>query len=79
MSANEPNPSPTVLHPRRLVGRDREIRNVSESVTSAPVTTLVGPGGLGKTALAIMVAAGSSNRAAGGRCVPPSRPLWVIE
>jgi predicted ATPase len=51
------NPQPTVLRPRPLVGRDREIHDVTESIASAPVTTLVGPGGVGKTALAINVAA----------------------
>ncbi len=55
-----------VLRPRRLVGRDSEIRDVSESVTSAPVTTLLGPGGVGKTALAITVAAACSRDFPGG-------------
>src|SRR5882757_520996 len=66
MSANEPNPSPAVLRPRRLVGRESEIRDVSESVTSATVTTLLGPGGVGKTALAIAVAAACSRDFPGG-------------
>ena len=66
VGANEPNPSPTVLRPRRLVGRDRELRDVSESVTSAPVTTLLGPGGVGKTALAIAAAAACSRDFPGG-------------
>ena len=43
--------------PRRLLGRDREIAEVTESVRSSPVTTLVGPGGVGKTAVATTVAA----------------------
>ncbi len=51
------NPITMALRPRRLVGREREIRDVSESVTSAQVTTLLGPGGVGKTSLAIAVAA----------------------
>ncbi len=55
--ANPPNSSPTLPRPRRLVGRDTEMREVTESVTSAPVTTLLGPGGVGKTALAAAVAA----------------------
>jgi predicted ATPase len=50
----------TVLRPRRLVGRDSELRDVLDSLASAPVTTLVGPGGVGKTALAINVAAAST-------------------
>src|SRR5450432_4193568 len=45
------------LRPRRLLGRDREIAEVTESVRSSPVTTLIGPGGVGKTALATAVAA----------------------
>src|ERR1700681_4948680 len=44
------------LRPRRLLGRDREITEVAESVRSSPVTTLIGPGGAGKTALATTVA-----------------------
>ena len=48
----------TRLRPRRLFGRDSEIRDVMDSIASAPVTTLVGPGGVGKTALSIDVAAG---------------------
>ena len=64
--ANASNPRPTVLRPRRLVGRDSEIRDVSESVASAPVTTLLGPGGVGKTALAITVAAACSPDFPGG-------------
>jgi predicted ATPase len=64
--ANAPNPSPAVLRPRRLVGRESEIREISESVTSAPVTTLLGPGGVGKTALAITVAAACAHDFPGG-------------
>ncbi|HTQ02533.1 MAG TPA: NB-ARC domain-containing protein [Polyangiaceae bacterium] len=60
------SPSATGLRPRRLVGRDDEVKDVSESVTSAPVTTLLGPGGVGKTALAINVAAACSREFPGG-------------
>ena len=55
------NPRPKVLRPRRLVGRDREIHEVIESVGVASVTTLTGPGGVGKTAMATTVAAACSD------------------
>ncbi len=45
-----------------LIGRDREIADVAESVASVPLTTLTGPGGVGKSALALAVAAESSAR-----------------
>ncbi len=60
LNVGHPNASharPNVLRARRLVGRDSEIRGVSEAIASAPVTTLTGPGGVGKTALAMAVAA----------------------
>ena len=52
----------TAVRSRRLVGRDREISEVAKSVASEPLTTLTGPGGVGKTALALAVAAASSAR-----------------
>jgi predicted ATPase len=51
-----PNARPYGLRSRRLVGRESEIRDAVESIGSAPVTTLTGPGGVGKTALAMAVA-----------------------
>ena len=45
--------------PRRLVGRDLEIAEVTEIVAVTPLTTVTGPGGVGKTALALAVAAAS--------------------
>lgn len=56
------SPQATAVRSRRLVGRDREIADVTESVASVPLTTLTGPGGVGKTALALAVAAQSSAR-----------------
>jgi MoxR-like ATPase len=54
-------PSANVVRPRRLIGREIETKEVVESVCSTPVTTLLGPGGVGKTALAIAVAACSQD------------------
>ena len=64
--ANTPKRGPAMLRPRRLVGRDSELRDVSESLTSAAVTTLLGPGGVGKTALAIAVAGACARDFPGG-------------
>lgn len=44
---------------RRLIGRDHEL---AEIVASVPLTTVTGPGGVGKTVLALAVAAESSAR-----------------
>src|SRR5579864_5675702 len=48
---------PTTFRPRRLVGRDCEIVEVLERIALTPLTTVTGPGGVGKTALALAVAA----------------------
>jgi Mrp family chromosome partitioning ATPase len=53
-------PAATALRPRQLIGRERESTELKESVLSTPVTTLTGPGGVGKTALAVNVAAACS-------------------
>jgi predicted ATPase len=60
------SPRIPILHPRQLVGRDREIADVVQVVASAPLTTLTGPGGVGKTALALAVAAESGVRFSDG-------------
>ena len=49
----------TAVRPRRLVGRDDEIAEVVKSVASTPLTTVTGPGGVGKTAIALEVAEAS--------------------
>ncbi|MFN0298793.1 MAG: ATP-binding protein [Burkholderiales bacterium] len=54
-----PAPSAT-QRPRQLWGRDQELADVMHSVRTQAVTTLVGPGGVGKTALASGVAAAAA-------------------
>jgi predicted ATPase len=56
------SPQAPAVRSRQLVGRDREIAEVAEVVASVPLTTLTGPGGVGKTALALAVAAESEER-----------------
>ena len=50
----------TALRPRQLVGRDCEIVEVIERIALTPLTTVTGPGGVGKTALALAVAAAAA-------------------
>jgi predicted ATPase len=49
-----------------LVGRDREIAAVVDALARSPVVTLAGPGGVGKSALARVVARRMSGRYADG-------------
>ncbi|MBY8874586.1 winged helix-turn-helix domain-containing protein [Micromonospora sp. PLK6-60] len=54
-----PGPPDGALLPRRLtsmVGRDADLRRVRERLDGAGVVTLTGPGGVGKTTLALEVA-----------------------
>jgi predicted ATPase/DNA-binding SARP family transcriptional activator len=41
----------------RLVGRDEILETIDDALAAAPVVTLVGPGGIGKTRLAVAAAA----------------------
>jgi predicted ATPase/DNA-binding winged helix-turn-helix (wHTH) protein len=50
----------SLQRPRQLLGRDKDFADVLHSVRTNAVTTLVGPGGVGKTALAGGVAAAAA-------------------
>ena len=56
----------TALRPRQLVGRASEIAEVIERLALTPLTTVTGPGGVGKTALALAVAAAAAPQFPGG-------------
>jgi DNA-binding SARP family transcriptional activator len=53
-----------------LVGRDSELAMLRSALTTARLVTLCGPGGIGKTRLAIEVAAASP---------PPYGAVWFVE
>jgi predicted ATPase/DNA-binding SARP family transcriptional activator len=57
-----PGPAPSAQHGRfprpltRLVGREKDLREIRARLADAPLVTVTGPGGIGKTRLAIQVA-----------------------
>jgi predicted ATPase/DNA-binding SARP family transcriptional activator len=81
LCAVEPTPTRATVMPTvagnlveqlsRFVGRDVELEQLEESLGSSRLVTLVGPGGVGKTRLAIEVAARLRERHPGG--------AWLIE
>jgi predicted ATPase/DNA-binding winged helix-turn-helix (wHTH) protein len=60
---------PAVVAP--LYGRDEDVRKVAGACAASPLVTLCGPGGIGKTSLAAVVA----NRAAPGF----AEGAWIVE
>jgi predicted ATPase/DNA-binding SARP family transcriptional activator len=58
-------PAPTT----RLVGREREITRIDNAFADNRMVTLTGPGGVGKTRLALAVAQAQAAR----------RPVWLVE
>ncbi|WP_027661543.1 ATP-binding protein [Salinispora fenicalii] len=55
----EQRPEPVDRLPRRavrLIGRDGDLELIGRALAESPVVTLVGPGGIGKTALAVAAA-----------------------
>lgn len=70
----EPEPGPEHNLPRQLtsfLGRDEVVREIAELVTTAPLTSIVGTGGVGKTRVAIEVATQLRRRFPDG--------VWFVE
>jgi predicted ATPase len=57
------------LRSGRLVGRDEDLDVVADALAQSPVVTLVGPGGIGETSLALAAAPGVDRRCA----------VWLVE
>ncbi|HEX8508494.1 MAG TPA: BTAD domain-containing putative transcriptional regulator, partial [Propionibacteriaceae bacterium] len=54
----------------RLHGRENDVEVIGEALTHSPLVTLVGPGGIGKTRLALEAGMSDADRAGG---------VWLIE
>jgi predicted ATPase/DNA-binding SARP family transcriptional activator len=57
--------------PNSFVGRDSELQHLREAVATSRLVTVIGPGGVGKTRLAVEVAAALQNLHPGG--------AWIVE
>ncbi|MEQ9336147.1 MAG: BTAD domain-containing putative transcriptional regulator, partial [Miltoncostaeaceae bacterium] len=55
----------------RLIGRDEDLAAVATALAADPVVTLVGPGGIGKTRLAVAAARAAEPDMAGGAWLVP--------
>ena len=53
VSANPAYPHNLPAHPRQMVGREQAIQGISERLTAKRFVTIVGPGGIGKTTVAL--------------------------
>ncbi len=72
-----PDGAPALTQPG-LCGRDTDIARTLEALATAPVVTLVGPGGVGKTTLAMEVAARSPGEVVVLRLAPLVDPAAVV-
>jgi predicted ATPase len=64
--ALEVTAQPHAADPRRLIGRETVLREIAELLETSRLTTLVGPGGVGKTRLALEAAVRAADRYADG-------------
>ena len=73
MTSLNTDPLPVRLVP--LVGRERELQDVVDSVSRSRLLTLTGPGGTGKTRLALAAAGAAGASFAGGVCWVELAPI----
>ncbi len=66
---------PTALTP--LVGRDAELRELRELFAEQRFVTLVGPGGVGKTRLALEVGRTAAEELSFGGCLVELAPVGI--
>jgi predicted ATPase len=64
--ALEVTAQPHAAEPRRLIGRETVLREIAELLETSRLTTLVGPGGVGKTRLALEAVVRAADRYADG-------------
>lgn len=55
-AAQDGRPGNLPQRPGRLIGRDEDLQIIEDALAAYPVVTLVGPGGIGKTRLAVAAA-----------------------
>jgi predicted ATPase/DNA-binding SARP family transcriptional activator len=60
--ARAPVPALARREPTRLIGRTGDVAAVEEALAGRPIVTICGPGGVGKTRVAMTVAASSAER-----------------
>ncbi len=73
MTSLNTDPLPVRLVP--LVGRERELQDVVDSLSRSRLLTLTGPGGTGKTRLALAAAGAAGASFAGGVCWVELAPI----
>lgn len=73
--APAPSAPPVPVPPTSLVGRDADLERIAALLATAPLVTLVGPGGVGKTRLALAAALERAARHVGGCRVIELAPI----
>ena len=63
---DEARPQPELILPLSFIGRDHEVMEISSLLSKSRLVTLAGPGGIGKTRLALEIAARLADQYSGG-------------